>query len=148
MDKAQELDPTSNTTLADKGWMLYNANHAKSGIDLLKEVERSTPTFGSPHAYLMQVELDLRDYPAFLSEGQLAAQSADNAVLSEIVAAARAGYERAGSRGLLQALYEKQKFYYAAGKLHAVLLAKTCMVLGRRQEALDLMEDAYRHHDF
>jgi tetratricopeptide (TPR) repeat protein len=148
MDRAQELDPASHTTLADKGWMLYNANHAQSGIELLREVERSAPEFGAPHNYLMQVALDLRDYPAFLSEGQLAARSSGDGVLSETVAAAKDGYDRGGSRGLLQALYEKQKFYYAAGKIRAVLLAKTCMLMERRQEALDVMEDAYRHHDF
>ena len=96
----------------------------------------------------MQVALDLRDYPAFLSEGQLAARSSGDGVLSETVAAAKDGYDRGGSRGLLQALYEKQKFYYAARKIRAVLLAKTCMLMGKRQEALDVMEDAYRHHDF
>lgn len=148
MDKAQELDPSSHATLADKGWMLFNARHAQDGIDLLKEVERSAPEFRSPHYYLMQADLDLRDYPSFLSEGQMAAQLAGDAPLAEIVASARHAYQQAGSRGLLQALYVKQKSYYAEGQLRAVLLAKTCLLTGRRQEALDFMEDAYRHHDF
>ena len=147
MNKAQELDPSSHATLADKGWMLFNARRVQDGVDLLKEVERSAPDFRSPHYYLMQADLDLRDYPAFLSEGQLAAQLAGDAALGEIVASARLGYRHGGSRGLLQALYTKQKFYYAIGQFHASLLAKTCVLMGRRQEALELMEDAYRHHD-
>jgi Tfp pilus assembly protein PilF len=143
MDKAQELDPTSHATLADKGWMLYNANHVREGIELLKEVERSAPEFYSPHSYLMQIGLDLRDYPSFLSEGQLAAQSSDDAALLDTIASSRAGYERGGSRGLLQALYTKEKHYYAAGHLHAQLLARVCLLMGKRREALDVMEDAY-----
>jgi len=148
MDKAQELDPSSHATLADKGWMLFNDRRPQEGIDLLQEVERSAPDFSSPHYYLMQADLDLRDYPSFLSEGQLAAQLAGDAALGEIVASAKRGYRQAGSRGLLQALYSGQMSYYAKGKLRAVLLAKTCLLMGKRQEALDLMEDAYQHHDF
>jgi tetratricopeptide (TPR) repeat protein len=147
MNKAQELDPSSHATLADKGWMLFNAGRTQEGIDLLREVERSAPEFRSPHYYLMEADLDLRDFPSFLSEGQLAAQTAGDAPLGEIVAAAKLGYQRAGGRGLLQTLYAKEKFYYAAGQVHAALLAKTCILMGRKQEALDLLEDAYRHHD-
>ena len=147
MDKAQELDPASDPTLADKGWMLYNANRAREGIELLKEVERSSPEFYSPHSYLMQIDLDLRDYPSFLSEGQLAAQSSGDATLLDIIASSRAGFEQGGSRGFLQALYTKEKQYYATGKVRATLLAKTCMLMGKRQEVLDIMEDAYKRRD-
>ena len=147
MDKAQELDPTSDPTLADKGWMLYNANRPREGIELLKEVERSAPEFYSPHLYLMQIDLDLRDYPAFLSEGQLAAQSSSDPALLDVVASSRAGYERGGSRGLLQALYTKEKQYYAAGKVHATLLANACVQMGKKREVLDVMEAAYMRRD-
>jgi Tfp pilus assembly protein PilF len=147
MDKAQELDPTSHATLADKGWMLYNANRGQEGIELLKEVERSAPDFYSPHSYLMQIALDQRDYPAFLSEGQLAAQSSGDAALLDTIASARAGNAQGGSRGLLQALYTKEKHYYAAGQSHVLLLARVCLLMGRRQEALQAMEDAYLRKD-
>jgi tetratricopeptide (TPR) repeat protein len=143
MDKAQELDPTSHATLADKGWMLYNANHAQEGVELLKEVERSAPDFYSPHSYLMQIGLDRRDYPSFLSEGQLAAQSSGDGALLDTIASSRAGYERGGDSGMLQALYTKEKHYYATGQWHAHLLARVCVLMGKRREALDVMEDAY-----
>lgn len=147
MDRAQELDPASDPTLSDKGWMLYNANHAREGIELLKEVERSSPEFYSPHSYLMQIDLDLRDYPAFLSEGQLAAQSSGDAAMLDVIASSRAGLEQRGSRGFLQALYTKEKQYYATGKVRATLLAKTCVLMGKKQEVLDVMEDAYKRRD-
>ena len=44
-EKAQELDPTSQSVLADKGWMLFNAGKKDEGTALLKEVERSAPGF-------------------------------------------------------------------------------------------------------
>lgn len=147
MDKAQELDPSSDATLADKGWMLYNANHPREGIELLREVERSSPEFYSPHSYLMQIALDLRDYPSFLSEAQLAAESSNDPAFRDIIAASRAGYAHDTGRGLLQALYTKEKFYYDERKTHATMLARACVLMGKRQEALDAMEDAYRRKD-
>ncbi len=145
--KAQELDPSSRSTLADKGLLLYNSGHTEEGIRLLKEVERSTPDFRSPHFYLMRIDLNLRDYSGFLAEGEHTAQEANDPILKDVIASARAGYAHGGSRGLLNALYAKQKEYYRAGKLHVTTLASTCVLMGKRQEALQLLEDAYSRHD-
>lgn len=147
LNKAQELDPTSNATLSDKGLLLANAGHTKEAIDLLREVERSAPEFRSPHLYLMRISLATGDYPAFLSEGESAAEVANDAVLKDIIAAAQAGYSRDGGPGLLHALYARQKEYYLAGKLAGTWLAKTCVLMGRKQEALHLLEVAYAHHE-
>jgi tetratricopeptide (TPR) repeat protein len=147
MDKAQELDPSSHATLADKGYLLYNAGQTQQAIETLKEVERSAPDFRSPHVYLMQVSFNLRDYPTYLEEGEKSALASNDPVLREILASARAGYEREGANGLLKNLYARQKEYSQAGKLSAVILAKTCVAMGKRQEALALLEDAYARHD-
>ena len=72
---------------------------------------------------------------------------ANDAVLKDIIAAARAGYKRGGGRGLLQDLYAKQKEYYLGGKLSGTWLAKTCVVMGRKQEALHLLEVSYARHE-
>jgi tetratricopeptide (TPR) repeat protein len=147
IDKAQELDPTSHVTLADKGWMLYNSGKTDEAIATLKEVEQSVPQFRSPHVYLMMISLDLRDYPTYLAEGQKTAEAMNDPVLRDIVASARAGYARDGGRGLMQELYTKQKQYYAAGKYTGTMLAKTCVLMGKRREALDLLEQAYARHE-
>ncbi len=147
LNKAQELDPSSNATLSDKGLLLANAGHTKEAIDLLREVERSAPEFRSPHLYLMRISLASGDYPAFLSEGKSAAEVANDPVLKDVIAAAQAGYKRDGGPGLLKDLYAKQKEYYVAGKLAGTLLAKTCVLMGRKQEALHLLEVAYARHE-
>jgi Tfp pilus assembly protein PilF len=147
MEKAQELDPSSRATLADKGYLLYNAGETQKGIETLKEVERSAPEFRSPHVYLMQISFNLRDYPSYLDEGEKAALAANDPVLQDIIASARAGYEHDGTNGLLRRLYAKQKEYSQAGKLSPVILAKTCVAMGKRQEALALLEEAYARHD-
>ena len=147
MDKAQELDPSSNATLADKGYLLYNAGETQRAIETLKEVEHSVPEFRSPHAYLMEISFNLRDYPSYLEEGEKSALASNDPVLRDIIASARAGYEHEGANGLLKRLYAKQKEYSQAGRLSGVILAKTCIAMGKRQEALALLEDAYARHD-
>jgi tetratricopeptide (TPR) repeat protein len=146
-DKARELDPTSHSILADRAIMLFNAGKKEEAIALLKEVERSAPEFLSPHNYLMIISLELRDYPAYLEEGKKTAEAENDPVLKGIIASARAGYERDGERGLLNDLYARQKEYYQAGKLWGTVLAKTCILMGRKQEALQLLEEAYNRHE-
>jgi tetratricopeptide (TPR) repeat protein len=147
MDKALALDPTSKATLADKGLMLYLSGRRDEGIAMLKEVERSAPEFRSPHAYLMEIDLGRRDVSGYLDEGQKNAEAGNDAVLKDILASARAGYLRSGEAGFAQGLYAKQREYYAKGKLLATTLAKTCVLMGRKQEALALLEEAYAHHE-
>jgi Tfp pilus assembly protein PilF len=146
-ERAQELDPTSNSILADRGLMLFNSGKRDEGIALLKEVERSAPEFLSPHNYLMILSLELKDYPSYLEEGKKTAEIENDAALKDVIASARAGYERDGERGLLNSLYAKQKEYYQAGKLWGTDLAETCILMGKKQEALQLLEEAYNRHE-
>ena len=127
--------------------MLFNSGKKDEGIALLKEVERSAPEFLSPHNYLMMISLELRDYPSYLEEGKKTAEAENDPVLKDIIASARAGYERDGARGLLNDLYARQKEYYQAGKLSGTVLAKTCILMGKKQEALQLLEEAYDRHE-
>jgi tetratricopeptide (TPR) repeat protein len=145
--KAQELDPSSPSILADRGLMLFNAGRKEEGIALLKQVERSAPGFLSPHDYLMIISLELKDYPSYLEEGKKTAEAENDAVLKDIIASARTGYERDGERGLLKDLYAKQEEYYRAGKLSGTVLAKTCIHMGKKQEVLQLLDEAYDRHE-
>jgi hypothetical protein len=146
LDKAQELDPSSHPTMADKGLMLFTAGREQEGIELLTEVERSAPEFSSPHLYLMRIALDRRDYPAYLAEGKKAAELMKDSPLREQMDAAEAGFSRSRGTGLLKSLYVLQKKQYAEGKLPATELADTCLLLGNREEALKLLEEGYAHH--
>jgi tetratricopeptide (TPR) repeat protein len=147
INRAQELDPTSNSLLADKGLMLFNAGRRKEGIELLEQVERSAPQFRSPHFYLMLIHLYDRQYPAFLEEGLKAAETINDPVLKDVISAAQVGYAQRGEQGLLTGLYNKQMEYYRAGKMPGTLLAKTCIMMGKKKEALQLLEDAYARHE-
>jgi tetratricopeptide (TPR) repeat protein len=147
IERAQELDPTSHSTLADKGMMLFNAGRSGEAVDLLKQVERSAPDFQSPHKYLMRIAFFTENYSAYLAEGRTLAQLSGDPVLSQEIQQAQAGYARAGKDGLLRKLYAKQREDYAAGKLGATILAQTCVQLGKKREAIQLLEEGYAHHE-
>jgi tetratricopeptide (TPR) repeat protein len=147
IDKAQELDPGSHATLADKGAILIQAGKTEEGIALLREVERSAPELSSPHHYLMENGFVRRDYPVYLAEGEKTAETMNDPVLRDIIASARLGYARDGERGLLKNVYVKQEQYYAEGRFQGQTLAFTCVRLGKNQEALQLLEEAYAHRE-
>jgi tetratricopeptide (TPR) repeat protein len=146
MDTAQSLDPASHAILADKGWMLFLAGKREEGVKTLKEVERSVPDFASPHAYLMQIGLELRDYPLFLSEGEKMAAAKQDAAMSQLFAAARKGYARGGERGLLQAVHDAARAM-PASYAFSTTMAKVCILMGRNAEALQILEEQYSRHD-
>ena len=68
-------------------------------------------------------------------------------MLRQIIASAQAGYVRDGERGLLNNLYATQRESHLAGKFSPTTLAVTCVMMGKKQEGLQLLEEAYSHHD-
>lgn len=146
VDRAQELNPSSPAILADKGGMLLLAGQTAKGVDLLKQVEQTDPGFLSPHRYLASFYMNLRDWPDYLAEIEKTAQLRNDPDLKATTAAARDGFGKAGERGLLRALYDAQKKLYDQGKLPGVFFARTCVLMGKRAEALELLRDDYRRH--
>ena len=147
ISKAQELDPTSLSLMADKGALLVDSGQRTEGLDLLKEVERASPSFASPHLYLMSFYLSSQDYVDYLDEGDKLASARDDLAMKDIFTSARAGFKRQGARGLLQRLYEKQELYHREGNVSATDLAVTCDKLGKEREALQLIQEAFAQHE-
>jgi Tfp pilus assembly protein PilF len=146
MERAQELDPSSRVILADKGQVLLDSGQIGQGVELLKQIEQTDPDFLPPHRFLATFYFSRRDYPNFLAENQKAAELARDPVLQAENAAAREGFRRDGERGLLDRLYETEKAHYGAGKLSGVYLARTCVRLGKKDEALNLLRAEYEGH--
>jgi tetratricopeptide (TPR) repeat protein len=84
INRAQELDPSSTTVLADKGvLLLYGAGHKEEAVALLKQLEDTEPSFLSPHRYLSTIYLINGKYVEYLAEAKKSRR-------------ADAGQERAG----------------------------------------------------
>ncbi len=147
IDRAQELDPASHVILADKGLLLFHAGQTRQGLDLVKQAELASPQFLSPHRYLASMYFTLREYPGFLSESDIAADLSHDDVLKATTAAARTGFQRDGELGLFHELYLSQKKFHAEGKLPGTYLARTCVRMGKREEALRLLREDYDRHE-
>jgi hypothetical protein len=94
----------------------------------------------------MLIALERHDFRTFLSEGERAAESRNDDVLRDVMAAARRGWATGGERALLQNVYATEKGYVAQGKVSPGPMALTCVAMGKRQEALDLLREAYFSH--
>jgi len=146
IDRAQELDPSSHAILADKGLLLFHAGQRQKGLELVQQVENADPDFLSPHRYLASMYLTLSDYPNYLIESDKTADLTHDAVLKDTTTAAHTGFRRDGEGGLFHDLYVSQREFYLHGKLLPTLLARTCARMGKKQEALQLLQQDYDHH--
>jgi tetratricopeptide (TPR) repeat protein len=147
MNIAQALDPGSNATLADKGWMLFLAGKRDDGVRTLRQVERSAPEFRSPHTYLMQIGFEMRNYPLFLDEGEKMADSANDSDLRQVIAASRRAYQHSGEAGLLQVWYDESKKPRIDAGFIGQIEAKACARLGKNREAIQILQEQYLRRD-
>jgi len=147
IDKARKLSPESSSILADKGLILFSAGQTKEAIALLKQVETAEPTFLSPHAYLADVSLKIRDYKEYLAESKKTALLLQDQNRIKIATAGERGFAEAGGPGMLRAILVVQKELYEQGKIGAYELASTYCLLGDRQHALKLLQVAIATHD-
>lgn len=147
IEKAQKLDPNSTSILADKGLVLFHSGQTQQGVELLQQLVAAEPDFLSPHEYLATVHLGRGEYQQFLSERRKAATLLQDQARLEIVIAGEKGLARGGAPGMWSAMLKEQQRLRADGKESAYNLARTCALLGRKQEALDELQTAYRDHE-
>jgi Tfp pilus assembly protein PilF len=144
IETARRLDPSSNSILADKGLMLSAAGQTDDAVALLKQIQATEPSFTSTHRYLSEIYFNRQDYEGYLSEwDQTAFLTRDQQELM-LVRAARDGYAKAGSVKMLENTLRIQKQFYEKGSAPAYALAVTCARLGKKEEAVQYLEAAYK----
>ena len=144
-NRAQELDPSSPVILSNKGIWLFEVGERKAGFDLVRQVERDNPDFVAPHRYLAIMYWILRDYPDFLAENEKAASLKHDDILMEITQAALAGFRKDGEKGLLASMYSARKKFDLKGDEEGPSLAEICLRLGKREEAIQLLQSRFDH---
>jgi tetratricopeptide (TPR) repeat protein len=147
IEKAQKLDPHSTSILADKGLVLFHSGQTQQAAELLKQLVAAEPDFLSPHNYLATLHLGQGEYPQYLAERRKAATLLHDQARLDIVTAGEKGLVRGGAQGMWSAMLKEQQRLHADGKESAYNLARTYALLGRRQEALDELQTAYREHE-
>jgi tetratricopeptide (TPR) repeat protein len=147
IERARELDPASTSTLADKGYILFYGGQPDQAIALLKQVEAAEPASQSAHIYLATIYLSQNDAPNYLLESRKAAELSQNAAALKIWEAARKGFAAGGTHGMLESMLEVQKSLLKEGRGSHYNAAKTCMLIGKRQEALDQLQIAIENRE-
>jgi tetratricopeptide (TPR) repeat protein len=147
IERAQALDPSSTSILADRGNLLLVAGRWKEAIPLLKQMEEREPGFRSPHLYLKYAYLSHQDYPDFLSELRTDAMLVHDDSALAVAAAAEKGFAADGELGMLQGMLAVQKRLYGRHAVSPTELAKTYALLGNKNEAVRCLKAAYEQRD-
>ena len=143
IERAQALDPTSNSVVADKGTILFDAGRREEATALLRQVEETDPNFMSPHRELKYVYLLTADYPNYLTESRKEAVLMHDTSALAVADAASHAFSAGGSRAMLQAVLKEQKKLYDHGSFSPYFLAETCAIVGSKREALRYLQAAY-----
>ena len=143
IERAQTLDPTSNSVVADKGAILFDAGRREEATALLKQVEETDPSFMSPHRALKRIYLLTADYPNYLTESRKEALLLHDTSALAVADAASHAFAAGGGRGTLKAVRQEQKKLYERGSFSPYFLAETCSLLGNKREALQYLQVAY-----
>ena len=147
IDRAQELDPSSNAILADKGLILFQMGRVDEAAALLKQVKNSQPDFSSSHKYLSYIYLAKHDLPNYLAESRTAATLTRDENELAIVNAAERGFRAGGERSMWEEMLKAQEQLYADGKISAFLVAISAARLGHKEDAMRYLQASYQEHD-
>jgi len=145
---AQDLAPSSRSILADEGLILFYSGQPEQALRLLTKVEAAEPAFISPHRNLATIYLARGDYSNYLMESRKVAELAHDARALAAVGAGEKGLAAGGSQGMLEGMLEAQKALYLQGQAQAYELAKTCALLGRKQEAIEYLKVVRQQRDY
>ncbi len=147
IDRAQALDPTSTSILADKGDLLLVAGNTDEALALLKQMEATDPNFVSIPRYLKNVYFAKSDYPNFLAEWRKEALLVHDAASLALVTDAEKGYAAGGEKGMLERILALQKKLNVKELVSPFDVARTCALLGKQTEALRYLKLAYDRRD-
>ena len=148
IDKAQQLNPASRSILCDQALIHYWAGKHEPAIEKLREIEREEPDFVSAPRYLAGLAFARKDYRGFIDQTRRLATLIGDRQTFDTATAAQRGLARGGERGMLEAIRAVQQRYFDQGQSSGFELARTCALLGRKQEAVTALKAAVANHDY
>lgn len=145
--RAQELEPTSSSIVADRGFVLYAAGQQQEALELESGLARTEPDLVSPHRYLAEMYFHRGDYGSYLVESRRFVELLDDPeALSAVVEDERA-LASGGPRALLEQLLLQRQNRHARGSAGAYPVAQIESLLGLREQALSHLEEAIARHE-
>ena len=148
IEVARQLDPTSSSIAADRAMILYSSGRVKEAIDILRDLQRADPNFYSPPIYLTHIYFEQKEYSKYFDEALLAAAlSHDQAGIASIELSQKR-YKIGGEQAMLEGSLQDQLELFRQGRCDAYSVASYYAILGRKKEAMEYLEKAYRRHDY
>jgi Tfp pilus assembly protein PilF len=145
--RAQVLDPSSKSILADKGLILLWAGQLDAARTLLEQMEASDPEFASPHRYLASVYLFDRRYGDYLSELRKDALLTHSASGLAVAEAGKKGLAK-GVAGMVEEMMRTQQIFSAGDSArYDYWLAHMSALSGNRNDAIRFLQLAFDRHD-
>lgn len=148
IDKAQQLSPASRSILSDQALIRFWAGDRPAAIEKLREIEQSEPDFLSAPRYLAGIAFAQKDYRTFIDQSRRVATISNDKQLLALTDAAQHGLSSGGERGMLEAMRAVQQRTFDSGDTSGFDLARTCALLGRKQEAVTDLKAAIANHDY
>ena len=145
--RAQELEPTSASIVADRGLILYAAGQQREGLELLARLARTEPDLVSPHRYLADMHFNRAEYQMYLVEARRFAELLRDPDSLAAVAEEEAAMTDGGPPALLERLGLRRLARYEKGSAGAYPLAQIESLLGRKEQALTHLEEACARHE-
>jgi tetratricopeptide (TPR) repeat protein len=147
IEQARRLDPSSNTILADKGFLLWYAGRKNEGTAILMQIESTEPSLSSTHAYLGGIYWHQKDYAKSLAEYRRVAELRHDEVGLKLADVREKGFAARGLQGLYENELPVQKDLVDHGSGNAYALATAYAALGKRQEALACLQTSFDRHE-
>jgi hypothetical protein len=146
--KARALDPTSRAILGNEAFIDFWAGDRVPSVVKMRELERTEPDFLSPPRYLSRMLFYERDFPGFIAEARHAAAVSKDPQEAALAEAAARGWARGGEHEMLEQMRLVQQKYFDSGQASGFDLARTCALLGRKQEADRYFQAALEARDY
>jgi tetratricopeptide (TPR) repeat protein len=146
IDIAQQLSPASRSILVDNAWIRFVAGDPQA-VAKLRELEAAEPDFRSPPEFLARIALARGEYADYIEQLRRIAAISKNPADLEFSESARKGWDDGGSVGMLRAMKAIQERAYVRNQSDGYDLARTCALLGEKQQAVKYLEAAFAAKD-
>lgn len=148
IDQARKLNPASRSILSDQALVRYWNGDRAGAIAQLREIERAEPDFISAPRYLAGLAFAQKDDRTFIDQTRTLGAITHDPQYIDLAAAAARGLARGGRRAMLQAMAPVQERYFNQGKSSGYELARTCALLGRKEDAIRYLQATVQDHDY
>ena len=135
--RAQELEPTSSSIVADRAFVLYAAGQQDEALKVVTDLARTEPALISPHRYLAEMYFNRGEYRRYLEESRRFTELLGDPEALAAVTGEEHALGAGGPRALLKEILIQREDRHARGSAGAYPVAQIESLLGIRRAGAD-----------